>query len=158
MAGLSPMIIIARHNEDISWAQDEPHFVVQKGVHLPNVGREPTSFLWYIIKHYDELHGEYEFMQGNPFDHWPYKETELEFECFKDHCNHHPGLPWEEFNAKSGVVLPDKFPFYPGGQFVVDADTIKKHPKEFYQNLYDMIMKDENMMYILERTWGVIFT
>lgn len=149
------MLIIARYNEDVSWSDNDDRFIVQKGEHLPNIGREPTSFLWYIINHYDELKGGYEFLQGNPFDHWPYVSDTLE--CWNDHCQHHGGLPWEEFNAKSGVVLPEKFTFHPGGQFIVTAEDIHKHPKEFYQNLYDMVMKDESTMYILERTWGIIF-
>lgn len=145
--------VIARYKEDVSWAP-EGSFIVQKDKHLPNYGREPLSFLWYIINHYDELEGEYQFRQGFPFDHWPHVNHRLH--CTRNECVHHPGLPWELFNEKSGVVLPEVFEFQPGGQFDATAAQIKKHSKEFYQNLYDLIYENELIAWILERTWNYV--
>lgn len=149
------MLIIARYNEDVTWIGDKEHFIVQKGVHLPNYGREPMSFLWYIINHYDELNGEYIFLQGRPDDHYPFKEHWLE--TFKNGCPHHPGLPLKKFVDESGVDLPDKWMFPPGGQFKVTGEKIQERPKSFYENLYRMIEEDELMAWVLERVWLIIF-
>lgn len=148
------MLVIARHNEDVSWTHGKEHFIVQKGEHMPNYGRESLSFLWYIINNYDNLEGDYEFVQGRPFDHWPHVENPLE--CTKTECRHHPGLPWELFNSRSGVELPERFTFYPGGQFKATAEQIRSRSKEFYQNLYDLIYQDEQIAWILERTWKYV--
>jgi hypothetical protein len=148
------MLVIARYNENVDWAKDKEHFIVQKGEQMPNYGREAASFLWYIINHYDELEGDYEFMQGNPFDHWPYVNNP--HDCTKRACPHHPGLPWELFNEKSGVELPETFTFHPGGQFVASAKEIKSRSKAFYQNLYDLIYENELIAWILERTWAYV--
>ena len=148
------MLIIARHNEDISWSDGQDRFIVQKGEHMDNWGREQSSFLWYIINHYDELDGMYQFRQGNPFDHWPNVKSELP--CTKRGCTFHPGLPWARFNRDSGIDLPETFTFHPGGQFDATAEQLKKYSKDFYQNLYEMIEEEELIAWILERIWGEI--
>lgn len=64
-------LVVAYYNEDLSWIehlqkeccinniliiskkhQNHPKY---KSIHLPNVGRESHSFMWYIINHYDNL-------------------------------------------------------------------------------------------------------
>ncbi len=150
------MIIIARYNEDISWAKGKEYTVIQKGEHLINYGREPLSFLWYIIQNYDDLTGWYQFLQGKPFDHYPFVDNPHETSKFG--CPHHPNLPFKKFLDESGVELPERWKFYPGGQFSTSAIEIKKHPKEFYENLYRMIEEDELIAWVLERAWQFIFS
>lgn len=58
-------IVMARYNEDISWAYDYKHLltVYNKGhdnldissIKLDNVGRESHTFLYHIVKNYNNL-------------------------------------------------------------------------------------------------------
>lgn len=75
--------VIARYEEDVSWARKlkVPFVVYNKGAsetgledtyrvtRRPNVGRESETFLSHIIEHYDSLPEHLVFLQGNPFDH-----------------------------------------------------------------------------------------
>lgn len=80
------LIIIARYNEDISWARqlDGDIFIYNKGndwpwediprLDVPNYGRETETYVRSIIEFYDVL-DMYEvvcFVQGNPFDHYDF--------------------------------------------------------------------------------------
>lgn len=85
----SATIIIARFNEDITWAEnlakDNPQMdflITNKGEYLPdikwcfqtlapNIGREGETFLRYIIEEYYQIEDFTIFLQGNPFDHDP---------------------------------------------------------------------------------------
>jgi len=148
------MFIVARYKEDVSWIDSDKTFVIQKGEHMPNWGREPSSFLWYIIENYDTLEGNYEFRQGKPFDHFPYKQQY--YDTSKFGCPHHHDLPFEYFEKESGFTLPDSWKFHPGGQFDTTAEVIKQYPKSFYEKLYKMIETDEKVMYVMERVWELI--
>jgi hypothetical protein len=148
------MLIIARYKEDISWSDGQERFIVQKGEHMPNWGKEPSSFLWYIIQHYDTLSGLYQFRQGNPFDHYPHRAEILD--TSKHGCPYHSGLPLEYFEKESGFQLPDRWQFHPGGQFDATAEQIKKYPKSFYEKLYKMVEENELVAWVLERTWELI--
>jgi hypothetical protein len=71
--------VIARYNEDISWADFLPNVVVyNKGDHietdhelrqLPNVGREGHTFYTYMYENYNNLDDFTCFLQGYPMDH-----------------------------------------------------------------------------------------
>jgi hypothetical protein len=79
-------VIIAKYKENISWLEemDKSHiYLYDKGstennllqgfAHYetrPNVGRESETYLYHIIKHYDNLPEYLILMQGNPFDHF----------------------------------------------------------------------------------------
>lgn len=78
-------IVIARYNEELSWVEKEfPNFKVtiyNKGkddivggknmeiINIPNVGRESNTYLYHIIKNYNNLKKNIMFMQGYPYDH-----------------------------------------------------------------------------------------
>lgn len=84
MAGITKSLVIARYNEDVSWAaklsglqniylynkgkdlEPDPHFIHTR---LENVGREGHTYLHYIISQYNNLSDYTIFCQGNPFDH-----------------------------------------------------------------------------------------
>lgn len=67
-------IIVARYCEDTTWTQRPPAGweteIVQKGLDLPNEGREASSYCWWIATHYDGIdpEGTYAFLQGSPFE------------------------------------------------------------------------------------------
>ncbi len=69
-------VVISRFEEDIEWSQylKHPLVIYNKGnsglgIKLPNVGREPHTYLTYIIDRYETLPDYVCFCQGNPFEH-----------------------------------------------------------------------------------------
>ena len=66
-------VIVARHNEDISWTKgilpDRRLVVYTKNVDLPNVGREAATYLNHIVKNRDKLADWTFFCQANPVYH-----------------------------------------------------------------------------------------
>ena len=170
------VIVIARFNEDVSWIKGLPDGwiprVVQKGVDMPNEGREPGSFHWAIVEHYDEIHPEdtWAFVQGNPFDHCRELFTRLQSPIGAytalgdawhvtngDGCPAHCGLPVEQKHREwIGGPFPVNVSFVAGGQFMVRGEVILRRPKDYYRNLMQDIAVDQNA-WVAERLWGELF-
>jgi len=169
---LNKTLIIARHKEDVNWSDNVDDWdihVIQKDQHLPNIGREQSSFIWYIIDNYSTLSGWYAFVQGIPTDHCPNIMKELEhvdnkvlasvmytcdnFARMQDHIEMD-----SIFNSLFKGEAPKQYTFGAGGQFMVNAETIKKRSKQFYKNCYDLIMKQKinKVEYGFERLWETI--
>jgi hypothetical protein len=146
--------IIARFNEDISWSDGLDRFVVQKGEHVPNTGREASSWLWYIVQHYDELEGTYAFRQGTPDG--PYH-----------------GLMWGSGNAAwekltydhdlqpladhLEIELPELLLYSLGAQYDVPAEVIFLRPKEWYEKALLAADTWDRAAYLFERLWPHIW-
>lgn len=72
-------IVVARYNEKIDWLEnlkDVKVTIYNKGsnsspnhIILPNVGREPNTYFYHIVKNYYNLSEWTFFTQGHPFDH-----------------------------------------------------------------------------------------
>lgn len=169
-------LIIARYKEDTNWMKQTPDgwkkYVIEKGFHMPNYGREPLSYLWWIKHHYDNLPDTMVFVQGNPFDHvpdlldklgvldikgfeWLGKDT---FVCDQKGRSHDslPMMPWvwgEVFNCP----MPEKFTFKRGCHFAVTKDVIVSRPYWWYEKLYQIIEHDEKSAWVYERIWNHLF-
>lgn len=75
-------IIIAKYNEDMTWAAKLKNAIIyNKGsalnidvkgivIPLPNVGREGHTYYKYIYDNYEDLSDYTMFLQGNPFEHY----------------------------------------------------------------------------------------
>ena len=169
-------VIVARYDEDVSWAHKFDEFVIiQKGAQLPNKGREPTSYLWYIINHYDDLKGDYIFLQGNPNDHCNlYYEMRKGFNkpfywfetygrtglvCDMD-GKPHDNVQVGEFLELIGIEYDKELITFNGCcLFSTTAKRIRRRTKSFYQNVYNVIMDSPSRRfeYAFERTLGLIF-
>jgi len=151
--------VIARYNEDVSWVkQIKFKFIVQKNIHLPNSGREASSYLWYIINYYHKLkdfHG-YQFCQGRCKDH---KISVFDHYCDLEGRPHHPGLEINNFAKRIGLKIPNILSFTAGAQFVTTAENIKWRHLDWYRELYEVSMSNEfpAPAHILERLWKYIF-
>lgn len=117
--------VIARYKEDVSWAKKFKKFIVQKDIHVPNVGREASSYLWYIVNNYYKLDDlvAYQFCQGRSHDH---KISFFNFCCDLSGNPHHPGLLIEKFAKKIDLNIPENLYFTVGAQFKVLGKQIKK--------------------------------
>ena len=153
------LYIIARHNEDISWCNDcDTKFVVQKDVHLPNKGREASSYLWFIINNYDTLEGDYEFRQGSTTDH---PISVFDHKCDLYGAPHHfGGLELKRIADELDLEIPDELVFTVGAQFRVSTEQIKIRSLEWYKKAYNISMSDNygpSVAHHFERLWKYIF-
>jgi len=105
---MTTTLVCARYNEDINWllplnsksliiynkGKDDLHlFPKDKIVNLENIGREGGTYIYHIIKNYDNLNDHTIFIQGNPVDHiyaGDYlKSFEEIFRCYFEKKNYH---------------------------------------------------------------------
>ncbi len=171
------LLVVARFQEDLGWTDKVPEgwetVIVQKDKDLPNTGREPASFLWWIHKEYPKIKESdtLAFVQGDPLAHCRdlYDKLRQPFKGFKhlapdgepmysygDGNPHHAGVPVAEFYKRfTGKELEGGVAFYPGGQFITTGERIKKRPRKFYKDLLGD-MKDNNP-WAMERLWGTLF-
>lgn len=160
--------VIARYKEDISWVEQIPnkfhtkYEIIQKDLDMPNVGREPSSFFFYIIKNYAQLRGDYYFLQGYPFDHAPdVLTTDKRYfgdlhRCDSNGNPDHLGLRMHEVLDVLGLEGKD-FLFRAGCQFKVSAEEIRKHPIDFYLRCFALCCMDDSYPYVFERIMPLIF-
>lgn len=131
--------VIARYEEDISWTNklNSKFFIVEKNIHLPNIGREASSYIWYIINYYDTLEGNYLFCQG---DYKPHKISIFDYSCdWEGKPHHHNILRIKEFADKINIEIPEILEFTAGAQFEVSAEQIKQKSIEWYKSLYESL-------------------
>lgn len=161
MAGV---FVVAKHKENTDWCKD--CVIIEKDKDVPNQGRESSSYAWYIIQNYDNLPEQITFCQGDPFDHCPniLTETKSDFtthgQIFRSDHNgnpHHGGLRIKELANELGIEIPEKLDFIVGAQFTVSRERILKHPKEFYEKLYNLANTFPEAPWCLERLWIYIF-
>lgn len=173
-------LVVARWREDVDWLRGLPEgwraTVVQKGTDLPNAGREPTSFLWWIDTHYKKIDrgAQYAFVQGDPFPHvadlWnrltnpgtgfrPLSSS-APFQSTGNGSPHHPGVPVADCHERwFDTPMPADVTFWPGGQFILDGGTLLHHSRQFYRAVFDDLMtRDELAPYAAERLWQTMFT
>jgi hypothetical protein len=158
-------VVIARYDEDIAWTNDLPNdvqfFIVQKGEHVPNIGRESYSYLWYIIEHYKHLQGLYFFLQGCPFDHiinldlndWTPRFVGVRKITEADGSPEHTGLLVGDFAKQADIHIQFPFEFTASAQFCVTAKQIKNHAFRYYKKWFKMHEKYHDAPWIMERLW-----
>lgn len=145
--------VIAKYKEDVSWADHLDRFVVEKGKHIDNLGREASSYIWWIIENYHNLPDKVAFRQGNPFGHSPH---------FLDEDNRGKPYHWKEldivgFAKELGITIPKNIRYIASAQFQVNRQELLKYPKEWYIKILKMSMEIEDAAWILERLWGYIW-
>ena len=170
-------VIIAKYKEDISWleAMDKSHiYLYDKGFtennsikgfahyeQRPNVGRESETYLYHIIKHYDNLPDFLILLQGNPFYHFQqqekiptkYLQKEIEravnteviitspiFSRYTMELNYTwPGLKIPEYYSYIFQGSIEFSRFSPGCQYYLHKSKILSKPKAFWEKIHKMI-------------------
>ena len=187
-------MVVARYREDISWLNLVPKDIkvtiynkyFLEDIHLPNLGREAHTYLYHIIKNYDNLADYTILCQGAPLDHCPTLEEKLNssFEnesgviwlnkpeqenpedIFSFASWQHPiGLPvgyFINFLLHTNISENSEIRFPYGAQYIVRKDVILNRPKDFYQFLIKFLLDPENFnsiteACIFERLWPFIF-
>lgn len=177
-------LVVARWNEDATWARAYPHVIYDKGgAPLDETGlnvvkldenpghRESHTYLHHIIQHYDDLDDFTTFCQGNPFEHanqWDSQWcVESDF-AWVGHWMvqddrfgkpHHPDII--PVGAAYEIIFdrpaPPLFEFIAGAQFVASREKIRSRPREFYERLQALGYDPQFAVGVHERLWGYIF-
>lgn len=167
-------LVIATCGEDTSWSitnvpAEWSVQEVEKDKDVPNTGREPSSFLWAILKLYPNLQPDDQlaFVQGNPYDHCPWLSFNVDVEDYiplgdytytslGNGSPHHPGLPLAEcYESWLGKPFPGAVLFAPGGQFMCTGAHILAHPLSLYERLLKE-MEEGEKPWVLERLWPAL--
>jgi hypothetical protein len=164
-------IIIAKYNENLEWINyldksniiiyDKSNNPIENSISRPNIGRDPETFLYHIIKNYDNLPDYLIFLQGEPFGHFTYHDINKEnlqnkidelinsnltsvsplfTNLFKENIDF-----YESFHSNDYFLYlfnedpPKKLTFSSGCQYIVSKENILSKPKEFYQYVRSMI-------------------
>ena len=173
-------IVIAKYEEDISWTRllkdnvivyDKSNHPVEGAIRLPNLGREAHTYLYHIVKNYDNLADYTIFLQGKPYDH-TYKLPNPTNESCAEYINRiqypieYQGFlqdltDWDTPYADLGVIsehvnrrkifveqmnLSQKFSR--GAQYIVPKENLLAKPYAFYKKLFDM--SDTNIQFIAD--------
>ncbi|MFT7620604.1 MAG: hypothetical protein ACI97A_004261 [Planctomycetota bacterium] len=156
------------------------------GMPLENVGHEAHTYLHHIVERYDSLANITVFAQGRPFDHVPdfhrrirkLVAGEEEVQAFRwmgfvvdfdDKFGDRLFRSWSKNKDRRSLDLEgfcqalwsvsatDRFVFYPGAQFIVTAEQIRRQPVTFYQRALDLSVSFPDAGHCLERCWDRVF-
>ena len=145
---------------------------------LPNIGRESHTYIYHIIKNYNNLADFTTFVQGGPFFHFHGPDNpNLEFFNFVEQPVHdyNPlgdfamtdcfGRPFSHWDVDLFPVwdrlfegnMPHRFFANFGAQFIVSRSVIQNRSLEFWQELYRMHDEIEYLPWALEIMWYYVF-
>jgi len=169
-------IVIAKYKEDISWLQkmNKSHiYLYDKGFEdisgnefahyeqRENIGREGETYLYHIVKHYDNLPDYLIFLQGNPFDHF-YTQEKMKPEYLQQQIENAVNekiIETAPMFSKYGIELNYTWPglkvpeyyeyifqgsiefstFSPGCQYFLPKSKILCRPKAFWEKAHKML-------------------
>lgn len=163
------VVVVARYEENVDWTTRLPlgweARIVQKGRDLPNVGREASSYLWYMATQDIDPEATYAFVQGDPFPH-AFELSQLRrvdgyaplgghvLNADHDGHPHHGGLQLAEHLRRwiGTERPPPRFIFHAGGQFLLPGRVILARPRHWYAELQAAVAEGRGA-WIMERLW-----
>ena len=178
MVGPTHRLVIARHEEDLSWLQkvDRKRWhvtVIKKGEQVPNAGREASSYLYAMSEVCYDDDGWICFVQGDPFDHFPNLIDVLNggilplqfvplgigwYESDEQGGPHDANLPVREWYEEYCGKWRENIRFAPGAQFVTPAAWIRSRTQEELRALRERIETTPGGAWTMERLWLPYFT
>lgn len=154
-------------------------------ISLPNTGREAHTYLHHIVSRYDSLAELTVFCQGKPFDHaFDFHRTlralaSKEFPILNFHWLGHiadtdsaDGVLFQEWSKNEdgrrldlegfhGALFdehgPREYPFFPGGQFLVTRECIRRRDIAFYERALEIFIHFPDAAHCFERSWDRVF-
>lgn len=190
---MSIQLVISHYEQELDWAYQHKDriapIIYDKSskdsnlTKLPNVGREPHTYMHHIVENYDSLAEWTIFTQDDPFVHinnWSsvLSGNENDWRTLCDfsyeggyffsnmglvHCDqaglpHHPGLPiLQVWNSIFNSECPTLLQFTPGCHLILHRDLITTKPKAFYKNIKNVLQTVEMSPWVLERIMIYVF-
>lgn len=166
------VLVVARLGEDLGWAtavKADDLIVVQKGVDLPNVGREASSWLWFLANAQIDPGVTYAFLQGDPAPHGvsvaDLRAVDnftplggLVLTCDQDGAPHHAGLPLvKRARQWLDAEVPTSITFHAGAQFLLPGRLALARTREWYAALRKAVEADEYGPWVMERLWRLVW-
>jgi hypothetical protein len=181
-------LVIAKYKEDISWSDNIKFkkIIYNKGdapypnaEQLENIGRESHTWVYHIVKNYNNLNEYTIFAQGDPFYHYknfietvnnlPYTLSTIHKYCdglygladiFYDEdlefLHQIRVFPEKVMKLISNKIVT-KFHFAGGAQYIVHRDNITSKPIHFWEKLVEIHKQEEHWPWSIERVWPIIF-
>ena len=143
-------LVIAKYNEDISWAKPYNYIIYDKSVinvnlpnyiSLPNIGREAHTYLFHIVNNYSNLDDVTVFTQGNPFDHVPDFLAKINNLIVDGYCSFSHTTKEMNFDQQSGLDYTEESGHY--------AERTFKGPKSLWNYCFDKPIKQPIIVYCL---------
>lgn len=178
-------LVIARYKETIDWLNNVPNdweiiiYNKYEGDNLlPNVGRESHTYLYHIIKNYNNLPDEIMFCQAKPhidykwLDQWFNDHNFKNIRTKKPKRNNFPkSISWGTLknveldanrcwkNLFGTEYHGNPIDMFYNGLFKVKKEAILKYPKSFYENAIKMVdyCADPVEGHFFERIWLELF-
>ena len=186
-------LVVSHYERDLTWVQTASDYlstvVYDKSgkespyIKLENIGREPHTYMHYIVENYNSLAEWTIFAQDNPFahvDNWVDiilgdESTWSANAAFKQEGGyffsnmgilrsdqvggpHHIGLPMlEVWNATFTQECPSSISFAPSCHCILHRDTILARPSMFYQNIKQILEFSHYSPWVFERYLSHIF-
>lgn len=176
------ILIYNKSNEKLDSLKNN-HVVIES----ENVGREGHTYLTHIINNYENLPDVNVFIQDDFYNHLfnlDYFKNNFEqnknsdfyqFPCSwrggkgaapfsRTVVNGYLNLGLENdydikiFCELFNINLPERYATETCAHFLVSKNRILKHPKEFYINVLDWLLKNNLNGYTLEHTWKLLFS
>jgi hypothetical protein len=194
-------LVIARYKEKIDWIQSiksffsnvylynkdeliQSEFIQKK---LKNIGREANSYIHHIIDNYDNISEFTIFLQGEPYEHCPTLNHEIQnierlrkiikikFFDISFNPDFYEFGDWLQINTAHDefyhclnqicdITKIQKFDFRNlrkniwGAQFGVVDHQIKKYTKSQWQELLMLSEEIKEFPYAMEKFWSYLFT
>lgn len=200
-------LIVARYNEDLNWLNDISYlftriFIYNKGKEqinlenfieknkiiyedIKNVGREGQTYLYHIIKNYNDLGNKNIFTQAEPFDHIiknkyaSVDDYKLKIEKYLNSDNNFVGFGAKNYRWISGIGskkqkllrelhfdlfqnnFNEEYKFQNGGLFGVSKSSIMNRSLEFYKYIINFSNFNTHINplvgFSVERMWILFF-
>ena len=158
-----------------------------QGIALPNIGNETHTYFQHLETRYDDLADITVFCQGHPFDHVPSLHRQLRelaegtltirngfhwlgfiideddptgsrvFQSWSKNTDHRPLDMAGFWHALWPAPVPERFTFYPGGQFMLTAEQAHAQPRDFYAQAKRVCTEHPDGGHCFERCWDRVF-
>lgn len=191
-------IVTCHYREDLRWLEGSPypvHVVGKEGGDtglldaskfasvdvIPNFGLEASSYLWYVIKNYENLPERMAFVHGHensPHQRLPIFDSIEKYgfhasfvdlnRCMNEYMILIPNSPfcilWDQIMGAGFGPIPKIINFRGMAQFAIHGDCVRYRPKWLYEKLFeDTLRVSEHQIlskwigYFFEAFWHVIF-
>jgi hypothetical protein len=164
-------LVVAKYTEDVSWTShfdsknvyiyDKSSTPIPGSTPLENLGRETQTYLYHIIKHYDNLPDYLVIVQGYPFAHFLETLEETFAPKLYSLLSSRPELTEplfidfhiEDVHRYCGLLIPEyydylfktpcpqKIGFAAGCQYIIPKSDILTKSLQFYKNLHKLTLQ-----------------